>query len=245
MKPAVGRIVVRCARSSFPLNMTTIQIESPYTQMQWQVLDPERQQVIGSVAEYLSGEKLPAEPTDETLSESLSLLRPCSGCVPEEHAGEELDREIRKKFAAVYWTGVELAIQELQRRGHHSGQEFTLYLVIDPDHEDYTYITVVDPDRGRCFLHEGHKPWHFHFDSLADIADAVLSVRNLLVNKVTDMLAKEVEIIVAMDGGLIQEVVDLPSHIHLTVVDYDTEGVDDERLQKSPLNGQPCCLNHF
>jgi len=227
----------------FSLSMTTI--ESPYTQKQWQVLDSERQHVIGSVAEYLSGEKLPADPTDEALSESLNLLRPCKGCVPDEYAGEELNREIRKKFAAVYWTGVELAIQELQRRGHHSGQEFTLYLVIDPDHEDYTYITVVDPERGCCFLHEGHKPWHFHFDSLAEIADAVLSVRNLLVNKITDALAKEQQIFVVVEGGLVQEVVDLPPSTRLTVIDHDIQETCGENLEKSPLNGQPCYLTHF
>jgi hypothetical protein len=223
---------------------TTIDIESPYTQQQWQVLDPERQQVIGSVAEYLSGEKLPQEPTDEALSEALNLLRPCKGCVPEEEI-DDLAKSIRKKFAAIYWTGTELAIQELHRRGHQSGQEFTLYLVIDPDPDDYTYVTVVDPDKGRCFLHEGHKPWHFHFDSLAEIADAVLSVRNLLVNKVTDALAKEQQVFVVVEGGLVQEVVDLPNHIRLTVIDHDIQETCGERLEKSPLNHQPCYLSHY
>ena len=104
---------------------------------------------------------------------------------------------------------------------------------------------VADENQGRCFLHEGHKAWHFSFDTLADIADAVLSVRNLLVNKVTDALAKEQEIFVVLQGGLVQEVVNSPSHIHVMVVDYDTEGVEDDRLQKSPLNGLPCCLDHY
>ena len=219
--------------------------ESPFTAQQWKVLDPERQQVIRSVAEYLSAEKLPDDPTDDNLSETLNLLRPCQGCVPEEEIDDSLAQSIRKKFAAVYWTGVQLASQELLRRGHRPGQDFNLSLVIDPDHEDFTMVTVVDADRSHCFLHDGHKAWHFHFDRLADLADAVLSVRNLLVDKVTDRLAKEQEIFVVLQGGLVQEVVDLPGHIHLTVVDYDTEGVDDERLQKSPLDGQPCCLNRF
>lgn len=73
----------------------------------------------------------------------------------------------------------------------------------------------------------------------------MLGVRHRLVDQVTDRRAKEPEIFVVLQGGLVQEVVDCPSHIHLTVVDYSTEGVDDERLQKSPLNGQPCCLNRF
>lgn len=219
-------------------------IEYPYTNQQWQTLDPERKQAVQAVAEYLSGEKLTGSPTDETLSEHLNLLRPCSGCIPEEEI-DEVTQSIRKKFAAVYWTGVELAVKELQRCGHQPGQDFNLCLVIDADHEDFTMVVVVDENKGHCYLHEGHKAWHFHFESLTDIADAVLSVRNLLVNKVTDALAKEQEIFVVLQGGLVQEVVDCPSNIHVTVVDYDTEGVDDERLEKSPLSDLPCCLNRF
>ena len=227
-----------------PITLET-STESPFTAQQWQVLDPERQQVIRAVADYLSAEKLPDDPTDDNLSEALNLLRPCQGCVPEEEIDDSLAQSIRKKFAAVYWTGVQLASQELQRRGHQPGQDFNLSLVIDPDHEDFTMVVVVDADRSHCFLHEGHKAWHFHFDSLADLADAVLSVRNVLVDKVTDRLAKEQEIFVVLQGGLAREVAHCPSNIHVTVIDYDTEGVEDERLQKSPLNGLPCCLDHF
>jgi hypothetical protein len=223
---------------------TTIDTELPYTQQQWQTLNTERQQVIQAVAEHLSGEKLPKEPTDEILSETLNLLRPCKGCVPEEENDDTM-KAIRRKLAAVYWTGVELASQELQRRGHHPSQDFNLTLIIDPDYEDYSLVVVVDEDRGRCHLHEGLKAWHFHFESLAEIADAILSIRNVLVTKVMETLAKKQEIFMVLQGGLVQEVVDCPSSLHVTVIDYDTEGVDDERLQKSPLNGQPCCINRF
>ena len=73
----------------------------------------------------------------------------------------------------------------------------------------------------------------------------MLSVRKFLVRKVTDALAKEPEIFVVVEGGLVQEVVDLPAHIRLTVIDYDTEGVEAERLEKSPLGGEPCCLARY
>jgi hypothetical protein len=219
--------------------------EFPYTNQQWQSLDAERQKVIRSVAEYLSGENLPVNPDDERLSETLNLLRPCQGCVPEEEIDDTSLKAIRKKFAAVYWQGVELASKELQRRGHQTGQDFTFNLIIDPTSDDFTMIVVVDATKANGYLYEGHKAWHFHFNSLADIADAVLSVRNLLVNKVTDRLAKEQEIFVVVQGGRMDEVVNCPSNIRVTVIDYDTEGVEDDRLQKSPLNGLPCCLNRF
>ena len=139
----------------------TIANEFPYTRQQWQALNPERRQIIRAVADYLSGEKLPDDPSNETLN----LLRPCTGCVPEEEI-DELTGTIRKKFTAIYWTGLELASRELQRFGHQPGQDYNLSLVIDPDHEDFTMVVVVDADRGNWYLHEGHKAWHFNFDTL-------------------------------------------------------------------------------
>ena len=61
----------------------------------------------------------------------------------------------------------------------------------------------------------------------------------------TDARARAAEVFVVLQGGLVQKVVALPAHIRLTVIDYDTEGVDDERLEKSPLSGKPCCLARY
>lgn len=36
--------------------------------------------------------------------------------------------------------------------------------------------------------------------------------------------------------------VDLPEHIHVTVIDYDTEGVEKERLEISPVDGELCVI---
>jgi hypothetical protein len=222
-----------------------MQTEIPYTQSQWQVLDAERQEVIRSVADYLSGEKLGDQPTNETLSETLNLLRLCTGCVPAEEIDNSLELAIRRKFAAVYEIGVKLANLELLRQGHQPGQDFHLKLIIDPAYEDFTLVAVVDANRPHCYLQDDHKAWHFHFESLADIADAVLGVRNRLVKSVADCLVKRLEIFVVLDGGLVREVVHCPGNVQITVVDYDIEGADNESVQPSPLNGQPCCLLSF
>ena len=225
--------------------MTQLNPEYPYTQRQWDALDEEMKTVIQAVAEYLSGERLAEYPTAETLSETLNLLRPCKGCVPEEEIDENLLKAIRRKMSAVYRQGIELTIKELQRRGHQPGLEFNLSLVIDPDDENFSYVTIVDAEQGGCFLHEGHKAWHFHFATLTELAEAVLSVRDCLVTKVLNRLAKEQEIFVVMEGGVVHEIADIPSGVRVTIIDHDIEGLEPERLETSPLNQRPCCLQHF
>jgi hypothetical protein len=56
---------------------------------------------------------------------------------------------------------------------------------------------------------------------------------------------KPVEIFVIMDGGLIHEIVNLPPNIMVTVLDYDTEGVEKERLEISPVDGELCTINKW
>ena len=51
------------------------------------------------------------------------------------------------------------------------------------------------------------------------------------------------EIFVIIEGGLVHEIVNLPPNINVTVIDYDTECVDNERLEISPLDGELCIIN--
>lgn len=53
------------------------------------------------------------------------------------------------------------------------------------------------------------------------------------------------EIFVIMDGGLVHEIVNLPPNINVTVLDYDTEGVEKERLEISPVDGELCTINKW
>ena len=56
---------------------------------------------------------------------------------------------------------------------------------------------------------------------------------------------RPVEIFVIMDGGLVHEIVNLPPNINVTVLDYDTEGVEKERLEISPVDGELCVINKW
>jgi len=54
-----------------------------------------------------------------------------------------------------------------------------------------------------------------------------------------------IEIFVVMEGGVVHEIVNLPPNINVTVIDYDTEGVEKERLEISPLDGELCVINRW
>lgn len=218
------------------------QIESetvyPFTADQLKALTEPQRQAIEVVAEYLTGNAFPAIQTDEEITAPFNLLKPCNGCVPWEESGEDLLTTIRKKFGAVYQVGMELAEAELKQRNFTS---FKFCLVTDPSYEDTTHVVILDYDKPICYLHEWTKAWHLGFATLAALADAVLAVKKCLVEKV----AKPIEIFVVMDGGVIHEIVDLPDNINVTVLDYDTEGVEKERLEISPVDGEVCVITKW
>jgi hypothetical protein len=56
---------------------------------------------------------------------------------------------------------------------------------------------------------------------------------------------KPVEIFVVMEGGVVHEIVDLPPNINVTVIDYDTEGVEKDRLEISPVDGELCVITKW
>ena len=78
---------------------------------------------------------------------------------------------------------------------------------------------------------------------LKRLAKAVSERKRRLVEKVVK--SPKIEIFVVMEGGQVREIVDLPSHIHVTVLDYDTEGVENERLDISPVDGQLCVIDKW
>ncbi len=57
--------------------------------------------------------------------------------------------------------------------------------------------------------------------------------------------AKPVEIIVVMEGCVVHEIVGLPENINVTVIDYDTEGVEKERIEISPVDGELCVITKW
>ena len=53
------------------------------------------------------------------------------------------------------------------------------------------------------------------------------------------------EIFLVMEGGVVHEIVNLPPNINVTVIDYDTEGVEKERLEISPVDGELCVITKW
>ena len=149
-------------------------------------------------------------------------------------------RERLQKFGAVYQLGMELAEAELKAK---KITDFSFCYMADPSYEDATHIAVLDYNKPICYLHEWTKAWHLGFATLNDLAAAVLVVKKSLVEKVVEFTQKEIFIVI--EGGVVHEVVNLPPSINVTVIDYDTEGVEKERLEISPVDGEVCVINRW
>jgi hypothetical protein len=213
----------------------------PFSLQKLNALTPEQRQAFEALAEYLTrNTTTAANLTDEDLSGTFNLLKPCDGCVPSQEAGEDLLNTIRKKFGAVYQVGMELAEKTLKEK---KITDFNFCYVADPSYEDATHIAVVDYNKPICYLHEWTKAWHLGFETLRDLAGAVLVVKKNLVEKVVEFTKKEIFIVI--EGGVVHEVVNLPPNIHVAVVDYDTEGVEKHRLEISPVDGELCVINKW
>jgi len=215
--------------------------EYPFTVEQFNKLTEEERGAVLAVAEYLIGSII--DVSDENLSAALNLMKESEGCVPQEEVDGDPLAPVRRKFAAVYQTAMEMAEAELQKRGLKDRQHFNFCLVIEPSYEDSTHVAVVDYDKPNCYLHEWSKAWHFQFANLAALAAAVLSAKTALVNKVTELNAKE--IIVVLEEGRVREVVGLPPNTQVTIVDYYVEDEDEQYLAPSPIDGQMCKLTKF
>ena len=228
----------------FPLNNMKTETESraeyPFTADQFKALAPDRREVIEAVADYLAGSGVPSgeDLDDEEITWTFNLLKPCEGAVPPEEGEGDLLAVIRKKFGAVYEVALKMAEAELKQQNY---SDFNFCLLVDPCCQDATHVVVVDHHKAICHLHEVINPCDLSFDSLAKLADAVLGVKNRLVERIT----KPMEIFLIMEGGVVHEIVDLPDHIHVTLIDYDTEGVEKERLEISPVDGELCVISKW
>jgi hypothetical protein len=133
---------------------TQIESEYPFTVDQLKALTKPQRQAIEAVAEYLTGSTITARFTDEEITSTFNLLKPCKGCLPSEGAGENLLNTIRRKFGAVYQVGMELAEAELKGE---SITDFKFCMVVGPSYEDTTHVAILDYDKPICYLHEWTK----------------------------------------------------------------------------------------
>ena len=218
----------------------------PFTLEQWQALNDEQRSIIDAVADFHTGQSITEdiELTDESISNTLNILRPCDGCVPEEEIDEQVGDSIRRKFYAVFGTGLELAERELNRQGIQQFEAYNFCILIEPSCQDATHVVIVDYERAVCYLHEWTKAWNFSFGSLAELADKVISIRNALVEKVVSYV-KPKEVYVLLEGGLVREVIGADEKAVITIVDYDIEGADPCEVQPSPIDGERCCITKF
>ena len=118
--------------------------------------------------------------------EQLGLLLPAEGCVPDDWTDGDLLKTIRQKFAALLFPAMELAQKELQE--HPAKPRVHWFLVVDADYEDTTHMAVIDAEEGPhacpyCYYHECEKAWNIGYENLASIANEVLRIKALLVER--------------------------------------------------------------
>jgi hypothetical protein len=219
---------------------TQSKTDYPFTADQYKALTPERREVIEAVADHLAGSGVPngEDLDDEEITWTFNLLKPCEGAVQPEEIEGDLLAVIHKKFGAVHEVALKMAEAELKRQNY---SDFGFCLLVDPCCQNATHVVVVDHHKAICHLHEVINPCDLSFDSLAKLADAVLGVKNRLVERIT----KPIEILLIMEGGVVHEIVDLPDNINVTLIDYDTEDVEKERLEISPVDGELCVITRW
>jgi hypothetical protein len=73
----------------------------------------------------------------------------------------------------------------------------------------------------------------------------IMSTATTDETKKTADTTKPLEIFVVLEGGVVHEIVNLPENINVTVLDYDTEGVEKERIEISPVDGELCVITKW
>ena len=210
----------------------------PFTKTQFNGLNQDERAAILSIIDYVTGET-PSTINDEILSRTLNLWRSTGLCVPEEEVGDNLHGAVRYKYSAIYSPASAAAEAELASQGVNIPDDCSLRVVIDASFEDATRVAVIDEKQLACYEHHQSNAWQFHFENLAAMAREFLRIKQTLIAKV---LAKHT-IFIVMDGGLVQEVRDIPPDVEVQVIDYDTEGAD--HLNVSPLDGEACVLTEY
>ncbi|KAF0179579.1 MAG: hypothetical protein FD161_1196 [Limisphaerales bacterium] len=213
----------------------------PFTRAQWDALNPDEQAAVAAVHEQLIGLPPPegAALTDEHLSTALRLLRPLTEAIlPDEENDGDVTGGVQRKFHTIHDAARRLAEARLAQ---FPGRPPRLRMLVETDAQDHTRVVVFDEDSQRLLFHENNDAAEFQFADLRAIAVKVLAMRDALV-----AAARRERIIhVVVQGGLVQEVTDVPPGIGVQVVDYDVDRAGREHITRSPLDGEPCVLTKF
>lgn len=117
---------------------------------------------------------------DDELTESLELLGPAQGCVPEGYE-ENLDQNIIRKLRGLYGAARTMAVELLRQGGVSlTGTDF-IYCHVEPSCEDSSNIIIHDDDH--VYYSTDRKAWNVTYDSLEDLANEVLEVRDSIIRR--------------------------------------------------------------
>jgi len=213
----------------------------PFTRAQWDALNSDEQAAVAAVHEQLIGLPPPEDFafTDEHISTALRLLRPLTEAIlPDEENDGDVTGGVQRKFHVIHDAARRLAEARLAQ---FPGRAPRLRVLVETDAQDHTRVVVFDEDSQRLLFHEDGDAEEFQFADLRAVAMKVLAVRDALVAAVR----RERIIHVVVQGGVVQEVTDVPPGIGVQVVDYDVDRAEPEHVTRSPLDDEPCVLTKF
>jgi hypothetical protein len=78
---------------------------------------------------------------------------------------------------------------------------------------------------------------------LMELTRAVLAIKRRSFEKARK--ARQREIFVIIEAGMVHQIINLPPNLHVTVIDYDVESIDDGRLEISPVDGELCFISKW
>jgi hypothetical protein len=116
--------------------------------------------------------------------------------VPEDEIDGEALSAIHHKFSAILYPATELAAEILRAEGYWPDSTLDFWVVIDPSYDCQSRLAVLDWDPGErpyCYFYEDHKAWWYQFETLADLADEVLRIRDVLINRVRALVPPPVQ----------------------------------------------------
>lgn len=155
----------------------------PFTKLEFAGLTPGNQESVSWVAEYLCG-TLNSPLTmwdDEDFDEVFDLLEEASGCVPDAYT-ENLEKNIRDKFACVYYTAIRRAAADRE------WSPYGLTLLVDVSVEDATKIAVLHDEARTVLLDHQTKAWHFHFAGFNELAAEIDRLAELIIGEAEPVL---------------------------------------------------------
>jgi hypothetical protein len=103
-------------------------------------------------------------------------LTKCDGCIPSQYLGDDINRDIRGKFARP----LNFIIEKVQKELGVKRNGLWLYPLIDADYEDATHAAIImlnhNTGRRDFLYYNSEKAWHYWFQTREDFEKELFDI---------------------------------------------------------------------